>query len=369
MTQQLVIPTPFADLAELTENFAQRVDEQRLMLPCAEPMPEGEWVQFEVHLSDGTSAFAGVGRVQDSYDNGEEHPPQYRYDVVLDSLQFDGRNEVLFERLLVARETMMRGEPMTGEVDLERLEEARRPQAAEAADPEAHGEPIDATSDVSGDVADDAPEAGETGWEEVAGEATRAFTDAGLVAATAVDPEGVREVDPDDLDEIRVPARSAPPPARRAAPHSAPQTAAHRPAPYPTQGHQPGRLPTPHAFNGRPLTRESLPPSWSPEPAPRPDPAQSTGYFDYEGGIPQVAHPPRPDLDPAQKVRPAPRPGAPWPRRYPAPSPTIQDAEAAGPASEEVGAFPEFGGDVPLTTGEETSQYEAPPGELEHDEW
>ena len=44
------------DLAELTENFAQRVDEERLMLPYPEGMPEGEWIQFNVLLGDGNVA-------------------------------------------------------------------------------------------------------------------------------------------------------------------------------------------------------------------------------------------------------------------------------------------------------------------------
>ena len=42
MTHELTIPTPFADLAELIESFAARVDEERIMLPSSEPAPEDE---------------------------------------------------------------------------------------------------------------------------------------------------------------------------------------------------------------------------------------------------------------------------------------------------------------------------------------
>lgn len=297
MTQQLTILTPFADLAELTENFAQRVDEQRLMLPYAEAMPEGEWIQFEVQLADGTAALQGVGKVQGAFDNGEEHPPEYRFDLVLEELQLEGMHEVMFERLLVARETQLKGEPVTGEVSVEELE---REQAAR-------------TQSVAADGAWDDPN-----------ESTIAAR-----SGSAGEAVGAGEVDLGDLDDEPAVER------RAAAPRAVPRR-------------EPVALPSPHAFNGRALTRPSYPPAWSPEPAPRRAAAQSSGYFDYQGGVPCPTRPPRPELDPTQRVQPAPRPGAPWPRR------------ATGTPSSE----PDL-----ASHEQQSAQLEVPLSENEQEEW
>lgn len=370
MTQVLTIPTPFLDVSELTENFAQRVDEQRLMLPNPEPMPEGEWLQFNVLLGDGSIALAGVGRVQGSYDNGEEHPAEYRFDVVLDSLQLEGMHEVMFERLMVARSTMMGGEPVTGEVSVEELERRAAEEAEEGAPAEhvADAAPADEGWDEAGGwqeaAAPEPVEHAAVEHEHAAAEHEHehdARSEAADDLAAHADADetmsfdhGTGEVDVGDIEEMAEPAR--------AAPVARPPT-----APYPTQAREPGTLPSPHSFNGVALTRASLPATWSPEPALRPEAAQSSGYFDYEGGVPRPAHPPRPELDASQRVQAAPRPGAPWPRRG-----TGQHAvvEAEAVPSEPAPAFEELGiDDEALTTGDETAQVEAPAGEPEHEEW
>ena len=151
MTHELNIPTPFADFAELTENFAPRVDDERIMLPASGPAPEVEWCRFDVTLLDGSSALAGVGRIQGSYDNGEEHPPEYRFDIVLDTLQFEGMNEVMFERLVMARQSMAGGEPQTGEVSIEEAQaqaDAEAAAQAQAAQPAAEGDWQEAGEDA-----------------------------------------------------------------------------------------------------------------------------------------------------------------------------------------------------------------------------
>ncbi|UJR84304.1 hypothetical protein [Sandaracinus amylolyticus] len=347
MTQVLQIPTPFADLSELTENFAQRVDEERLMLPHVEPMPEGEWVQFTVLLGDGNVAIAGVGRVQGSFDNGEEHPPEYRFDVVLDSLQFEGMHEVMFERLLMARASLAGGEPVTGEVSVEELERAAAVQpAAEASEPEAAWQ----------DDAQDWP--------------------AQAAAEEPVEPEppqdsGTGEVDVGELAEVASygdhAAEPTPPPARAAAPSQRPAPPSQRPAaikrppaqPYPTRAREPGKLPSPHSFEGRALTRPSLDAVWTPTPAERPDAAQSSGYFDYQGGVPRPAHPPRPELDASLRVIPAPRPGAPWPRAQAA------VAAAAAAVAMSVGEPADSG----FEEEEVSAQVELPDGDGEREEW
>ena len=386
MTTQLTIPTPFADLAELTESFSQRVDEQRLMLPNAEPMPEGEWVQFDVQLADGTSALAGVGRVQGAFDNGEEHPAEYRFDVVLESLQLEGMHEVMFERLLVARETQMKGEPVTGEVSVEELERQGGEQAA-AADDDDEGAWSDSTvaapeaalyDGADAGYEDAAPEhdaadhgaadhgAADHGAADhgAAGHDAPAYADAEHADAAEID-HGTGEIDVGDIVE---PAHAAP--ARPAA--KAPKIQ------YPVSApREPGKLPSPHTFNGRALTRASHPAAWSPEPSQRPDPAQSSGLFDYQGGVPRPAQPPRPELDASQRVQPAPRPGAPWPRRgtgsHAVPAAAIA-AESADDSAEHGEAFEDLseGEPVPVAAEEddaEASEHAPAAGENEREEW
>ena len=49
--------------------------------------------------------------------------------------------------------------------------------------------------------------------------------------------------------------------------------------------------------------------TWWPEAAQRPAPSESTGAFAYEGALPIPNIPPRPHMDPSQRVAPAPHPG------------------------------------------------------------
>lgn len=293
MTRALEIATPFADFSELSENFAQRVDNERLMLPFAEPVGEGEWVSFTVLFADGSTALAGTGKCQGSYDNGEEHPPEYRFDIVVESLSLEGTAEVMFERLLMARNSMAgegNAEPGTGEVSLDELEAQA---AAPAAEPEAAPEP-EALEAVDADVA---PDAG--GFDE---------------------PLPTAVADLDDLAAQSVPSDRPPPP--KAAPaRSAPAGAGAAGAAArarPGQAQAPTALPSPHSFEGSVLTRPSQPAAWTPEPAERPAPATSSGLFDYgRGGLPKPAHPPRPEIAEESRVQRAPGPGRPARRLAP----------------------------------------------------
>jgi hypothetical protein len=67
-----------------------------------------------------------------------------------------------------------------------------------------------------------------------------------------------------------------------------------------------------HTFDAGVLTRPSSAGGWSPEVTPRPEAAQSSGFFDYEGGLPRPAAPPHPEMPDEQRVAPAPSPTAPW---------------------------------------------------------
>jgi len=296
MTLALEIATPFADFSELSENFAQRVDTERLMLPYAEPVAEGEWVTFTVLFSDGSTALSGTGKCQGSYDNGQEHPPEYRYDVVVESLSLEGTAEVMFERLLMARTSLAAGanaEPATGEVSIEELEQQHAAQQAAQA-------PLES---VEADIDDD-------------------------VGFGEPQPTAVAQLD----DLVAESVRSEPPPAPRAAPAAARPAQASSGAaakPRPGMASAPAPLPSPHTFNGTVLTRPTLPAAWSPEPEARPDAATSSGHFDYgRGGLPKPAHPPRPELAAEHRVHAAPGPGRPAQRLAPSGGTSVPPADA-----------------------------------------
>jgi hypothetical protein len=316
MTFALHIATPFADFAELSENFAQRVDAERLMLPYAEPVTEGEWVSFTVTFADGSTALSGAGRCQGSYDNGAEHPPEYRYDVVVDSLQIEGAGEVMFERLVMARNSQAgdaNAEPATGEVALHELEAQH---AASTAAIEAASESTEAALEDAGDAVEDVG-----GWDE---------------------PQPTAIANLDSLAASS--ARSSPPPApehherpaARPAPSAARTGGGAAARPRPGRATAPAALPSPHTFNGTVLTRPTQSAAWSPEPAERPAAATSSGLFDYgRGGLPKPARPPRPELAPEARVELAPGPGRPARRAAPASIPAGEaDLDAHGAPSE-----------------------------------
>lgn len=340
MTQSLIILTPFADMAELAENFASRVDESHLMLPYSEAVAEGEWVTFVVQLADESSALTGQGRCTGSNDNGAEYPPEYRFDVVLDSLAFEGMSEVMFERILVARESQASGDLGTGEIDLDQMNadvEASQPayaeasgleeayadagavdfaQASEVSFPEAAGEEAAAdVDDAYGDDEEDVP--------TQFGTALR--LDTPVSAAPVQEPASVEEWQDDDgnFDQptqmgtieqaIAKPSvKPSAPPMRQVAAAATPSSP--RPSPRGAPVRAVKNLPLMHSFEEGVLTRPSLDASWVPTVTPRPEAAQSNGLFEYGGKIPRPASPPRPELTDEQRVAPAPSPSAPWSR-------------------------------------------------------
>lgn len=355
MSYAISVPTPFNDISELAENFASRVDDERLMLPHGDEVPEGEWVQFAVTLADGSAALSGLGRCTGSYDNGEERAPEHRFDVVMDSLQLEEMAQIYFERILQVRAAQMGEEPQTGEVDLpeepvdvdaqvEEMAYAGSDEVVpvEAAAPvETVAEPPadefggEATQAVSFDELAEAAEAEaleapmaepveEPVMEAPAVDETATldaeYAEAAVDADAFVETAAAEDVafdagEPDweegdatqfgDMPEAE--AEEAAAPIAHAAPAlTAPEESNIYELPPPSA---PGQLPSPHA-NGATLTRRMLQATWSPEPAPRPDPSPSSGYFQYAaGGLPQPPTPPRPELDPSLHVSPAPRPG------------------------------------------------------------
>jgi len=165
MTYAISVPTPFTDISELAESFYSRVDEERLMLPNGDAIPEGEWVEFHVTLADGSAALAGQGRCTGSFDNGEDRAPEHRFDVVMDSLQLDEMAQIYFERILQVRAAYEGDEPQTGETQVP--EEYAQAEAAEAyaePGPEDYAEP--AAEDPAAQYAE--PPAAEPAAEEYA---------------------------------------------------------------------------------------------------------------------------------------------------------------------------------------------------------
>lgn len=346
MTQSLIILTPFADMSELAENFASRVDESHLMLPYSEAVAEGEWVTFVVQLADESSVLTGQGRCTGSNDNGDEYPPEYRFDVVLDSLAFEGMSEVMFERILVARESQASGDPGTGEIDLEQMTaavEGSQPAYAEAsgleeayadagavdfAEPSEASFPVaeEAVEEAVADVADAYDDGDDEDVPTQFGTALR--LDAPVAAAE--EPASVEEWQDEDgdfdqptqmgnLDQIAASpsAKRSTPPVRQVAavaPVAPAAPSGPRPSPRGAPVRAPGTLPLMHSFEEGVLTRPSLEASWVPTVVPRPEAAQSSGLFEYGGKIPRPASPPRPELTDEQRVAPAPSPSAPWSR-------------------------------------------------------
>lgn len=242
----LIVRTPYRDISDLAQAYAQRVDDSRIMVPSSQVYGDGEWIRFVLLLADGTTALDGQGRVQQTIDNGDAVSPAERYDVVFEQLQWDPRSEVMFERIVLAAQRG--GDPPTGEIALDQVGAIEEHAASSELD------------------MDDATVAGE-------------YADAG-------DVEHVGSQPPPAPARPDTSAAAYARPAGAAAPRPAP-------APAPMQG----------------LTRPSRGSQWYPDLPERPDARPSSGYFQYgQGVLPSPQRPPRPDLPEERRIQPAPRP-------------------------------------------------------------
>ncbi len=106
MSQVLTVPTHFTDIGELSEGFLDRVERDTLILYGPVAYEDGSQIQFAVLLADGTAALEGTGVVRAAVDGGADRLPETRYDVVVEALELDGRYEVVFERLVLARQAV-----------------------------------------------------------------------------------------------------------------------------------------------------------------------------------------------------------------------------------------------------------------------
>ena len=129
MSQVLTVPTHFNDLGDLSEGFLDRVEQDTLILYGPVAYEDGSEIEFAVLLADGSPALEGTGRVRAAVDGGADRVPETRYDVVVEALQMDGRSEVVFERLVLARQAVSEhpsaedAEPPTGDVDVVRADD------------------------------------------------------------------------------------------------------------------------------------------------------------------------------------------------------------------------------------------------------
>ncbi|MFW2389890.1 MAG: hypothetical protein ACN4G0_16240 [Polyangiales bacterium] len=161
MSQVLTVPTHFNDIGELSEGFLDRVEQDTLILYGPVAYEDGSEIEFVVLLADGTPAIEGTGRVRAAVDGGADRVPETRYDVVVEALELDGRYEVVFERLVLARQAVsehpepdpQENEP-TGELELEpdpvEDEDTNQMRAAPEAGDDESDDPVveEATEDV-----------------------------------------------------------------------------------------------------------------------------------------------------------------------------------------------------------------------------
>lgn len=111
MSQVLTVPTHFNDIGELSEGFLDRVERDTLILYGPVAYEDGSEIEFAVLLADGSTALEGTGRVRAAVDGGADRVPETRYDVVVEALKLDGRYDVVFERLVLARQAVSDAPP------------------------------------------------------------------------------------------------------------------------------------------------------------------------------------------------------------------------------------------------------------------
>lgn len=300
MTQVVTVQTEFSDLNQMAQGLVERVDETRVILPGPDRVDEGEWVQFAVNLVDGTPGFAGVGRCVTAVDNGDERPAEMRFDLVIYSLQFDQRGQDVYQHILLSRQQLIQ----------------QAGGAEEAPAPDYEDEENEPT--VIGDSLElSEPPAEDAGYAPVAAATT---TDPYTGEAPAAEMVGMDEVSEVASDEVEFS-----PDVLQPADSDTGEVATHDLdfEDLAAAGEPPGEAPSEYgeaygeAYGAEPVADAALQAqpdgmgavdAMDSDPT-NPPPAPSTAAFVYPDGLPFPAVPPRPDLNPALAVSPAPRPG------------------------------------------------------------
>jgi hypothetical protein len=268
------VVTPFPDVAALAQGYMNRADGERLLLPLPEACSEGSGLRFVVYLSDGTPAFAGAGLCAQTSDQGGTVPPEQRFETLLDSLQFDERSRPVYDYIVAVRN-------------------AAYAQPAEDAALAAEVE----TAEVASYEAGTEPEEPEEEATQFMGRPARESEPA---PATMIAGTGEQEMAYEVIEGEVSTSTPAPP-------VSIPAPASIAPASFAMPDRMPSFVPPPIPTGL--LMRPARATHWQPAPPRRPTPRPSTGLFRYgPGGLPRPAQPPRPDIDPAQQIKPAPHP-------------------------------------------------------------
>ena len=285
MTHSLTIHSPFNDLSELVEGLSPFYTGEHLVVRAPADVPEGEWIRFEILLTDGTSGLTGLGRHAGTNDNGEDFGAE-RFDVYLGELQVDeGRSDVIWERIVLAYQQAQGGDRPTGEVDISALEaQLSEPSPEPASDDTVPAHEQAGLSDFESDAATAAGPISE-------------FPEASVEHARSAQASA----EDDFADSLDAPSEALTPPPIAA---PSPQRAAARPAAPPVPA-----APPPAPARRGVLLRPSQPASWAPA-AEAPSGGASNGLFAYgDSGLPVPARPPRPDGE-DRRIEPAPRPQA-----------------------------------------------------------
>ncbi|MEY4509800.1 MAG: hypothetical protein RLZZ450_1922 [Pseudomonadota bacterium] len=304
MTQLVTVQTDFVDLEQMAEGLTGRVHATHVILPAGDAVDEGEWAQFEIALHDGSAGLAGIGRCVTVVDNGDERAAHQRFDVVFDSLQFDTHEQQVFEHILALHGTGGQQLEEVADVDAESLP----PQTTEDT-----GAFVDVSTEFTGSqqvhvssesIEPEAVEHDDMALDPVAGVAHDDTDDDENAERTMI--ASVDELEPAGTDAMSMnfePGGED----NDAVPHT------HLATPVRTgngssNGASYGHARSSAAHAVQPLIEEGFEEPLSGEriaPTPR---VVNGAAFAYTNGIPFPAKPPRPDLEPALRVTPAPRP-------------------------------------------------------------
>ncbi len=359
MSEVLTVPTAFGDISEMAQGLVDRVDEQQIILYGPSGYEEGSELGFALLLLDGSTALEGRGVVAASVDGGEDRDPSTRFDIILQSLQFDGVAEVVFERMVMARLQTVGDEPAdvgksTPPPAFDELASQEADAfAAEAPAEEAVAEPPAEEPPVEEPPAEE-PAAFDFGGFDNESTVVAGIEHEQMIAASVAAAEPAYEPPPAAYEPP--PAAYEPPPAADPEPAAAAEPRSSwddEPAEPPAEQAMDARpsqgsasAPQGRVFEqkrdldslyptgadlpirpGAPAPEPPAPPSgfaidnslagglvrphtvWSPVAPPMPEPRPSSGLFQYgPGPIPIPQRPPRPDLDPSYRVDRAPAP-------------------------------------------------------------
>jgi hypothetical protein len=306
------IRTTYQDVAELGQGYLERADGERILLPLPVEAEPGEGVRFIVYLTDGTPAFAGAGRAVQVSDQGTEVDAEVRFETLVDALVFDERSRPVYDYIVAVRQMAYADLGAAAEAEAEHGEE----EVMESDEPSAYTQaalPADPHAADEGQAAYEAHEAHEAyeAQEPQAAEASEAavegdvgesalsepdtFSDAmanrhAPAAYADAEPEPAQELEPAETTERFDVAEEQDPQELTSS-----STVSMPPVPLPTGN----------------LRRPAIAAQWAIAAPRRPSPTPGSGLFRYPlGSLPVPSRPPRPELDPSQRVQRAAAPPA-----------------------------------------------------------